>query len=71
MDMGSASPRWWAAQQFNQREKEPVDIVYGIVTTGDVWRFLSLKGTDVNIDRETYLSRSDRTTVRVLWRITE
>lgn len=60
-----------AAQQFNQRENEPVDTVYGVVTTGDVWKFLSLKGTDVKIDREAYyLDRIERL-LGVLWRVTE
>lgn len=60
-----------AAQQFNFKEQEPVETVYGIVTTGDVWKFLSLKGTDIKIDRETYyLDRIERL-LGVLWYVTE
>ncbi|MBC8136202.1 MAG: hypothetical protein H8F28_09975 [Fibrella sp.] len=60
-----------AAQQFNSREHEPIEIIYGVVTTGDIWKFLSLKGTDVKVDRDTYyLDRIERI-LGVLWHVTE
>lgn len=60
-----------AAQRFNQKNEEPIETVYGAVTTGDIWKFLSLKGTDVHIDRETYyLDRIERL-LGVLWHVTE
>ncbi len=60
-----------AAQQFNFRANEFIETVYGIVTTGDVWKFFSLKGIAVKIDRETYyLDRIERL-LGALWRVTE
>jgi len=60
-----------AEQRFNRKNNAPIETVYGAVTTGDVWKFLSLKGTDVHIDRETYyLDRIERL-LGVLWRATE
>jgi hypothetical protein len=33
-----------AAQQFNQHEGQAIDVIYGGVTTGEIWKFLTLKG---------------------------
>jgi hypothetical protein len=47
-----------AAQRFNEREGHASEVIHGAVTTGNVWRFLRLTGTRVNIDRrEYYLER--------------
>lgn len=43
-----------AAQTFNAREGSETDSVYGVVTTGNIWRFLQLRGTAVRIDRREY-----------------
>ena len=60
-----------AAQRFNAQNNEPIDTVYGTVTTGDIWKFLSLKGTAVHVDRETYyLDRIERL-LGILWRVTQ
>ncbi|MBC7807265.1 MAG: hypothetical protein H7145_14080 [Akkermansiaceae bacterium] len=60
-----------AAQRFNSDNNEPIDAIFGAVTTGDVWKFLSLKGSNIYIDRETYyLDRIERL-LGVLWRVTE
>ncbi len=36
-----------AAKIFNERHGNPTDVIYGCVTTGDVWRFLVMKNEDV------------------------
>ena len=43
-----------AAQIFNARTDKPIDTLYGIVTTGDVWKFLRLRGTEATIDTDLY-----------------
>lgn len=43
-----------AAQIFNARAEKPIDTLYGIVTTGDVWKFLRLQGTAATIDTDLY-----------------
>ncbi len=43
-----------AAQIFNEREGNTVDHIYGVVTTGSVWKFLKLTGDDAVIDRKEY-----------------
>ncbi|MBI5514491.1 MAG: hypothetical protein HY909_12025 [Deltaproteobacteria bacterium] len=39
-----------AAREFNAREGSAVDTIYGAVTTGTNWKFLSLSGTEAAID---------------------
>jgi hypothetical protein len=43
-----------AAQRFNEQEGEPIDIVYGVVTTGTDWKFLKLMQQVAYIDRSDY-----------------
>jgi hypothetical protein len=43
-----------AVQIFNAREETGVETVFGAVTTGNMWKFLSLRGTTVSIDRADY-----------------
>jgi hypothetical protein len=49
-----------AARLFNEREGNSIDVVYGAVTTGNIWRFIKLEDTTVSIDRiEYYLDNVD------------
>lgn len=43
-----------AAQLFNQQEGEPIDTIYGAVTTGTDWKFLKLVQHVAYIDRSDY-----------------
>ena len=43
-----------AAQTFNAREGSESRQIYGVVTTGELWRFLLLEGTTVRIDSRSY-----------------
>ena len=43
-----------AAQRFNEREGTPTDPVYGVVTIGELWRFMALSGNDVRLDARSY-----------------
>ena len=47
-----------AAQTFNAREGVECDRVFGVVTTGNVWKFLDLKEAIARIDaRDYYIER--------------
>jgi hypothetical protein len=47
-----------AARLVNQREGTGIAVVYGAVTTGNVWRFLQLDQDTIRLDRqEHYLDR--------------
>lgn len=43
-----------AAQLFNQQEETGIEVVYGVVTIGTLWRFLRLKGRTVEVDLTEY-----------------
>lgn len=43
-----------AAQQFNQQQNNPIQTIYGAITTGTLWRFLKLEQTEVTIDLSEY-----------------
>jgi len=43
-----------AARQFNEQEGEPIDIIYGVVTTGTDWKFLTLIQQVAYIDNGDY-----------------
>jgi len=57
-DLADAAPQciaeMYAAQIFNQRKKKTVAIVYGVITNGYEWLFLTLEGKTVTIDIERY-----------------
>jgi len=48
-----------AAQIFNQQENNDMPIIYGAVTIGTTWRFLSLENTTVNLDLSEYYIQKD------------
>ena len=39
---------------FNEKNSNPVNIIYGCVTTADDWRFLKLENNCITVDDETY-----------------
>jgi hypothetical protein len=60
-----------AARIFNEREGNPTNQVYGCVTTGDVWRFLILRGNRSEIDSKPFDLRDDIETIfGLLWAMT-
>jgi len=43
-----------AARVFNEENQEPVEVIYGAVTTGNTWKFLRLAGDEAQVDRPEY-----------------
>lgn len=43
-----------AAQIFNQRQENDIQTIYGVVTTGSIWKFLKLEGIVIEIDTDEY-----------------
>ncbi len=43
-----------AAQRFNQRRGLPLPSVYGVVTTGSLWKFMRLRDTTIIVDETEY-----------------
>ena len=43
-----------AAQIFNQRQENDIQTIYGVVTTGSIWKFFKLEGIAIEIDTSEY-----------------
>ncbi|RRR67173.1 MAG: hypothetical protein EI684_19405 [Candidatus Viridilinea halotolerans] len=52
--LGQCAAALVAAQRFNERENTGITRVYGVVTTGNIWRFLKLDGTLLYVDQVEY-----------------
>lgn len=42
------------AQRFNQIEGNEIPVIYGCVTTGEDWQFLTLEANHIAIDSQRY-----------------
>ena len=59
--LGQCVAEMYAAQLFNEREGNQVSRIYGVVTTGEIWKFLILGGQSVQIDLlEYFLNQVDK-----------
>ncbi|MBD2773591.1 hypothetical protein [Iningainema tapete] len=52
--LGQCTATMVAAQIFNQRAGNDIEVIYGAVTTGTAWRFLTLEQSTVCIDSIEY-----------------
>jgi hypothetical protein len=52
--LGQCLAEMVAAQRFNASKNQEVGTIYGVVTSGTVWRFLKLEGLVVSIDLTDY-----------------
>ena len=52
--IGQCAAEIVAARIFNERAKNAIDAVYGAVTTGTSWKFMSLSGATLSIDLDEY-----------------
>ena len=48
--LGQCAAEMYAAQLFNEKEGNRIPVIYGVVTSGTVWRFLKLEGNALDID---------------------
>ncbi len=52
--LGQCMAQTIAAQIFNQRQENDIQTIYGVVTTGSIWKFFKLEGTAIEIDTSEY-----------------
>jgi hypothetical protein len=52
--LGQCIAEMLAAQRFNVEDNQAIPTIYGIVTTGNAWKFLKLTNHDVFIDVKEY-----------------
>jgi len=54
LGLGQCVAEMYAAKIFNQREGNEISPIYGVVTTGEIWKFLKLEGQVIEIDLSEY-----------------
>lgn len=52
--LGQCIAEMFAAQRFNQQKETPINTIYGVVTTGTIWKFLKLENETAFIDINDY-----------------
>ena len=52
--MGQCAAEMVAAQRFNAASASKIDVIYGCVSTGTLWKFLKLNGSELSIDSGEY-----------------
>ncbi len=52
--LGQCIAEMIAARLFNEKESNNISTIYGVVTTGEIWKFLRLKQDIVEIDLHEY-----------------
>lgn len=67
--LGQCMAEMIAARLFNEREGRPPVCVYGVVTTGSIWRFLKLQDNDLFIDKQEYFIDNLRNLLGILMKI--
>jgi hypothetical protein len=60
-----------AAQQFNRQEGNGLTTIYGVVSTGSIWKFLKLEDQTVSIDLPEYYLESVGKILAILMNIME
>lgn len=51
---GQCTAAMLGARLFNEREGNALSVIYGVVTTGTLWRFLRLGDNTVTLDQQEY-----------------
>lgn len=54
LGLGQCVAEMYAAKIFNEREGNEISPIYGVVTTGEIWKFLKLEGQVIEIDLSEY-----------------
>ena len=66
--MGQCMAEMIAAQRFNLEADKPPMPIYGCITSGMLWRFLTIEGQNITIDLEDYaLKPIDRLLGILVW----
>ena len=59
--LGQCIAEMVAAQLFNELENNDIETIYGIVTSGEIWKFLQISGKTVAIDlTDHYINNIDK-----------
>lgn len=53
-NLGQCAAQMIGAREFNRAEGTPIETIYGVVTSGEVWQFLKLHDHIIYTDRHRY-----------------
>lgn len=71
LDLGQCIAEMYAAQIFNKKEGHELPLMYGAVTTGDEWKFITLQNHTAHIDLDLYYIRDIEKVVGILVKMLE
>ena len=54
LGLGQCMATMVGAQVYNEKHHQNITPIYGVVTTGSIWKFLSLVGTTLAVDPTEY-----------------
>jgi hypothetical protein len=54
LGLGQCIAEMIAAKLFNERKENKIEIIYGVVTTGSVWKFMRLIEERIEVDLDEY-----------------
>ena len=54
LGLGQCIAEMIAAKLFNERKENKIEIIYGVVTTGSVWKFMRLIEQRIEVDLDEY-----------------
>jgi hypothetical protein len=54
LSLGQCIAEMIAAKLFNERKENKIEIIYGVVTTGSVWKFMKLIEQRIEVDLDEY-----------------
>lgn len=66
--LGRCIASMYASQLFNERDEFSLSAIYGVVTTGSVWKFLKLANLEVMIDTAEYFINDPGKILGILFR---
>ncbi|MBE9058023.1 MULTISPECIES: hypothetical protein [Sphaerospermopsis] len=69
LGLGQCVAEMIAAQLFNHKEGNDIDTIYGVVTTGNMWKFLKLQNQEIYIDISEYYIKDIKTILGILTQI--
>ena len=69
--LGQCLAEMVAARLFNEQAQNEIETIYGVVTTGQVWKFLKLQDNLASIDREDYYIKEPQKIAGILTAMVE
>lgn len=67
--LGQCVAQMMGARLYNQTEGSDISVIYGCVTTGEIWQFIKLEGDKIAIDKDRYFIDEPEKIIAILQNI--